>query len=46
MTSENCKSKQASLQLYAEATGNFVPYLQLSKLKLGLELKQKKTPLL
>jgi len=42
--SENCKSKQASLQLYADATGNFVLCLQLSKLKLGLELKQKNPP--
>jgi len=32
------------LQLYADATGNFVRCLQLSKLKLGLELKQKFAP--
>jgi len=32
------------LQLYSEVTGNFVRCLLLSKLKLGLELKQKYTP--
>jgi len=32
------------LQLYFDATGNFVLCLQLSKLKLGLELKQKFAP--
>jgi len=48
---ENCKSKQTVcfdskpillwLQRNAEVTENFVSCLQLSKLKLGLELKQK-----
>ena len=32
------------LQLYFEVTGNFVPCLLLSKLKLGLELKRKYPP--
>jgi len=32
------------LQLYSEVTGNFVCCLLLSKLKLGLELKQKYSP--
>jgi len=32
------------LQLYSEVTGNFVCSLLLSKLKLGLELKQKYPP--
>jgi hypothetical protein len=52
---QNCKSKQAGgsfdskpillwLQRDVEATGNFVRCLQLSKLKLGLELKQKFAP--
>ena len=55
-TGENCESKQASgwsfdskptllcLQLYSDSTGNFVRCLLLSKLKLGLELKQKCPP--
>ena len=32
------------LQLYFDATGNFIHFLILSKLKLGLELKQKFAP--
>jgi len=55
-TGENCKSKQASgwsfdskptllwLQLYSEITRNVIRCLLLSKLKLGLELKQKYSP--
>jgi len=52
---QNCKSKQVGgsfdskpillwLQQDVDATGNFVRCLQLSKLKLGLELKQKFAP--
>jgi len=51
---QNCKSKQAVrfdskpilfwLQRDVDATGNFIHFLILSKLKLGLELKQKFAP--